>query len=132
MLALIRTAEQILADIAAAGGDVWPPDHTDEQRWEAYRASAPIRKAQVVAGDVTIEAPASGDWVKHCKADGCRNESPRYVYCSSHRRRLRKHGDLMLDKPLRCSCGQCPVTVRQRRQKMKVELVGDVWLSPVV
>jgi hypothetical protein len=93
---LIRTAEQILADIEAAGGEI-----EDEE---------PSRPAV----DRPVGVPSE--------------------FCRPHRWRLLKYGDVQADKPIGCRCGKCSRTIRKRNSGpgVKVELVGDVWLVPVV
>jgi hypothetical protein len=106
---LIRTAEQILADIEAAGGEI-----EDEE---------PSRPAV----DRPVGVP--------CVVDGCpKSREASSEFCRPHRWRLLKYGDVQADKPIGCRCGKCSRTIRKRNSGpgVKVELVGDVWLVPVV
>lgn len=101
---LIRTADQILADIEAAGGDV------DEE------GNLPAGLSPLV--------------VRVCKYGCGREAEPDRLSCRLCRSRRARKGDPQPHKPARCTCGQCPATVKNRtfRSGRKVELIGDVWL----
>lgn len=108
-MSLIRTADQILADVEELGGD------GDSQ-------SRPNRRTQIVRSvGLVFSEP---EIYRMCDARDCPNPSHDRKYCSGHRRRLQLYGDLQVDRPLRCRCGNCPATARKRR----VVVIGDVWL----
>ena len=101
---LIRTADQILADIKSAGGDV------DED-------------GNLPAG-LTVSA------TRLCKYGCGRNAEVDRQSCRLCRSRRARRGDPQPHKPARCTCGECPSTVKNRtfRSGRKVELIDDVWL----